>query len=497
MKIRIFKTPARMKSQKQLLFFFALIFSIVFQSYGQNSYKITIQSNAFKDTVYMGYYYGKFQYAKDTAVFNNKGVAVFENKTKSLERGVYFFVFPNKKHLDFIINNEQNITFVVDTSDVLMKTKVTGSKENQTFIDYNKAMVQLNKQFETLSEKKQKYANSNHDSLAIIDKQIQELSKKSIQLKEDIINKNPKSLISKIFLLTKDPDIPPLPIKEDGSRDSAFAYQYYKANYWENMDFTDDALVRSPVIHPRIERFFTQVLIQHPDTIIKELTPIIEKAQANPEVFKYFVWFLTFHFETSEIMGHDAVFVHLVDQYYATGKAFWASETVVQRITERANKLRPILLGKIAPNMALLDTNLTTYTQLWSVQADFTVMVFWDPDCGHCKKELDRLNTFFNTHDNNYNIAIYSVCTDTNLTKWINLIHEKEIQNWVNVNATRSALGHYHELYDVIATPLIYLLDKEKRIIAKRISAQNVGPFIKQHIAIRNKETPSIQQHNE
>jgi len=457
--------------------------------FSQNAYKITVKTNAFTDTVcYLYHYYGKFQMAVDTAYFNNKGIAIFEKKDKALERGIYFIFFPNKKHLDFVVNQDQVITFQVDTNDISRNTKVTGSRENQLFYEYNNRVSDIGLEIDAFKKLEEKYKDSNEDSLKIVQEKIISLNKKLLDQKQLFIDKNPGSLVSKVFLLTKDPDLPEPPLREDGKPDSVYLYNYYKNNYWENMDFSDDALVRTPVFHARLERFTSSVIVQHPDSVIREIDNLVKKTEHNRELFKYVVWFLTFHYETSSIMGHDAVFVHLVDTYYRTGKAFWASETVLNKILERADKLRPILIGKIAPNMALMDTSLTSYSQLWQVDANYTVMIFWDPDCGHCKREVEKLNSIFIEQGDDLGIKIYSVCADTSLVRWKNMIDEKGISEWINVNGTRSALGHYQQLYDVFSTPLIYVLDREKKIIAKRLAAENVPAFIKQFEAIKREE---------
>jgi len=479
---------------KKIMKFLLLLsfMTFVVQSEAQSSYKITVKNNGFKDTtLYLGYYYGKFQYAKDTARFDNKGVAVFEKKNKTLDRGVYFIVFPNKKHLDFIVNNEQVMTFEVDTTDIVRKTKITGSKENQLFYNYNKEMADVGVAFEALRAAEERMKDSGSDSLEIIKNEMKKLNDLMQQKRDDFVKQNPGALVSKIFLLTKDPDLPEPPLKENGRPDSAYLYTFFKDNYWMNMDFSDDALVRTPVFHARLERFISQVVIQHPDSVTSEIDKLVAKTEQTPELFKYVVWFLTFHYETSQIMGHDAVFVHMVDKYYKTGKAFWASDAVLTKILQRADKIRPILIGSFAPNMALLDTTLKSYIQLWSIQAAYTVMIFWDPDCGHCKKEVEKVNKFYIDEGKLYDMKVYSICTDTSLTRWKEKIKEKEIEHWINVNGTRSALGNYQELYDVFATPLIFILDKDKKIIAKKIGAENVSYFIKQTDATKPKENES------
>lgn len=451
-----------------------------FSVFSQGGYKITLRTKGtFTDTVcYLGYYYGKYQYAKDTARFDKKGNAFFSKSNKSLDKGLYFILLPNKKYFEFVINNEQVLTFDIDTSDIIGKLTVTGSKENQLFFEYNREVNQLGKQYEHL--KKQ------YDSLKIIDQQkalsveqdIKKLTDKIQQTKTNFVQKNPTTLIAKMFKLTMEPELPPAPLNEDGKPDSLYLYFQYRKHYWDYMDFSNDALLRSPVFHNLLERYLTKVIPQHPDTIIVELDKLIERAEKTPELFKYIVWFSTFYYETSQIMGFDAVFVHLVDKYYRAGKAFWTSEATLKKIIERADRIRPTLIGKIAQNIALIDTTLQSYIPLYSIRAKYLILIFWDPSCGHCKKEIEQLKEFYNSFSSEFGVKVYSVCTDTSMTNWKKSIHEKQIQHWINVNGTRSALGNYQQLYDIYSTPVIYILNEEKKIIAKRIPAKAVQDFI-------------------
>jgi hypothetical protein len=57
------------------------------------------------------------------------------------------------------------------------------------------------------------------------------------------------------------------------------------------------------------------VLLQQHDTLIKEADEIIAKAKPDSETYKYCIWYFTYETETSQIMGLDAVFVHLVKKY--------------------------------------------------------------------------------------------------------------------------------------------------------------------------------------
>jgi hypothetical protein len=95
---------------------------------------------------------------------------------------------------------------------------------------------------------------------------------------------------------------------------------------------------------------------QIPDSLIQSAKYIIEKAKVEKEVFRYCVIHLTSTYETSKIMGMDAVFVGLVESYYKPDLAYWADSTLLFKVNDRARVLKPLLIGKKAPELLLEDT---------------------------------------------------------------------------------------------------------------------------------------------
>jgi thiol-disulfide isomerase/thioredoxin len=284
----------------------------------------------------------------------------------------------------------------------------------------------------------------------------------------------------------KEPEVPEIPILANGRKDSTFAYRYFKTHFWDGTDFTDDRLLRTPIFHNKLKKYFDQVLIQKPDTIIKEVDYYIELTRPNAEMFKYMVWFATNHYETSEVMGFDKIFVHVIDRYYVTGQASWTNKTVLENLIKKANKLKPILIGEKAPNMIMLDTN-NQLVSMHNLKADYLILLFWDPDCGHCEQEIPKLKKFYDEYKEKYNLEIFSVCSDTSLVKWKKSIIKRNM-NWINVDGPRTLTGDYHEQYDIITSPVIYILNRKKEIIAKRLAVDQIPQFLKNYIQFAPKQ---------
>jgi len=211
--------------------------------------------------------------------------------------------------------------------------------------------------------------------------------------------------------------------------------------------------------------------------------------------------------ESSKVMGMDAFFVYMVNKYYKTGQAFWLDEKQLEKVIKRANILEPLLLRKKAQDLSLIDTagiktikklgidkmetseDLTKayyanqdaiqklLVNLYSIKADWTVLVFWDVDCGHCKKEIPVIQETYNKFKKEgKSLEVFAVYTQHEYDKWKTFIKENKLE-WINV-ADAVHLNNLKEKYDIFSTPVIYLLDKNKVIQAKRIGAEQIEDVI-------------------
>lgn len=440
-------------------------------------HNIKIQINGLKDTIcYLANYYGDKEYFRDTAKVDSKGYCEFKGDEKLLG-GIYLVVMPDeKKWFELIIDSEQSFSVETDTSDFIGKMKIKGSIDNQRFYDYLRFVDKEQKEAEPLRNLLEKVKNNKdstkllQDKLAVIDKDVQ-------NYKLDFIAKHPDSFQTKVFNASREPDIPEAPLLPNGKKDSTFAYRYYKQHFFDYIDLTDDRLLRTPVFHNKLKQYITTVVVQYPDSIIKEADTLVTKTKGNKEMFKYVVWYVTNWSESSNIMGFDAIFVHMVEKYYNTNQAYWVTPANLEKITNRAKVLKGLLLGNKIPNVTLQDTS-GVYITLYNVQAKYTILYFWDPTCGHCQKETPKLKNIYDSLKVlKRGVEVYAVCADQNLKKeWKKYIIEHKL-DWINVTDAQNVTG-FHTTYDIYSTPVVYLLDENKVLLAKRLSVEQLKEFL-------------------
>jgi len=85
---------------------------------------------------------------------------------------------------------------------------------------------------------------------------------------------------------------------------------------------------------------------------------------------------LTYSYETSNIMGYDKVFVHIADRYFKTGKAagIYDDEAVITKIIKRADLLRPLLIGAVAPDLSMIKASDYETVKKWDLKMQKPVM---------------------------------------------------------------------------------------------------------------------------
>ncbi|MFZ4401423.1 MAG: thioredoxin-like domain-containing protein [Bacteroidales bacterium] len=462
---------------KKSLFFALLLAS--FYSFGQkDGYNIKIKLDNYNfDTLYLGNYYGSSQYIKDTAIINSKKMFVFSGK-EALLGGVYLVITQDKKYFEVIIDKEQNFTIECQYDDFYKNIKIKGSPDNEIycqFVNYNRVKYELYSPF----QKKMEAMKDNKDTVEWCKKQLEVINNEIGDYKKKFMSENPNHLMTKVFKASKEIDVPEAPKKADGSIDSLFSYRYYKQHYWDNVDFTDDRILRTPVYHNKLDYYFKNLIIPSNDSIKVACDDIIEKTRPSKELFKYTVWYLTNRYEKSSIMGQDEVFVYLVEKYYMSNQAFWVTPTILETISKRAMQLKPILIGKVAPELIMPDTS-GAFVSMRSSRGRFTFLVFWDTDCGHCKVEMPKIKKFYDENKAKYGLEVFSIDTDSDLERWKKYIIENK-HEWISVTGTKTNLD-YHKVYDIISTPVLFILDKDFKIIAKHISIEDAKGFLDNYL---------------
>jgi|JI6StandDraft_1071083.scaffolds.fasta_scaffold03010_4 thiol-disulfide isomerase/thioredoxin len=452
---------------------------------------INITLTPFKNCwIYLGSYYGTGRTITDSAYLDGNSKGVFKGNTK-LTGGIYFVVSPQYTiQFELLMDAEQHFSIVADSAKK-EQFQIIGSADNDLFKEYSKVtsvkgkhLYDLNNQLAT--------AKTREDSLQIRDEIIK--GNKELQAyREDIVAKNPNSLLSMLFTVMKRPEFPPIPMV-NGKPDSLYPYRYVKDHYWDDVNFFDDRLLRTPFFEPKMDDYFKYQVSPEADSIIQEVKYMLLSARSGKEIFPYLLTKFTNKYVNPEYMGQDKVFLYLFNDFYSKGDTVFLNAASRKMIFDRAYSLMANQIGEPAPVLNLTDT-LGKVQPMYNINAAFTLVAFWDPHCGHCKEQIPRIDSMYKSKWKALGLKVYSVYVyDDNVPDWKKFINEKELFDWTHVYQTKAARdleiknnqAGFRQLYDARVTPTIYLLDDKKRIIAKQLSLEQFDDVISAKLKNKN-----------
>src|SRR5215831_2309360 len=450
----------------------------------QTGYQINITLKPYKNTwVYLGYYYGKMKALADSALLDANSTGVFSGK-EPLHGGIYFVVSPAKQILfEVLIDKQQSFSINADTAALPEKVVFEGSADNVMFQQYTRFANQVGKQIGQANAEYSQAKNAK-DSAASASK-LKVLADRMQHYRDSLTNKYPSSVLAALFMAMKEPSIPPAPKQPGGKYDSNFAYHYFKAHYWDGVNFDDERLVRTPFFEAKLEKYYKDLVVPHPDSINREVDHMLLYSRSSPEMFKFLMVHFVQKYVNPEYMGQDAVFVHLFEKYINAGQAEFFTAQYKEYVTKRAYSLMANLIGQPAANLEMVDSTGKS-RPLYNVSGDFIVVCFWDPTCSHCKETVPKVDSIYKAKWKKEGVTIYGVMVDGGKDNWLKFIKDNNLNDWIHVyqlpsqQTAEEAAGKpgYRQLYDVYQTPLLYLLDKEKRIIAKKLTYQQIDEVI-------------------
>ena len=472
-----------MKFLTSLLFLVLFAFNLQ----AQTDYKIKIEiKNYPHDSIFIGYKFGDKQYIKDTLTQTKKGHFVFEGND-TIKNGMYLVVLqPKNDFLEFLIDkNDHHFSMSADFKDLNNSLKFKKSSSNKTFQEYGDFLKSQRPKAEKL--RKQIHVQDSLKNTAKVEalkKELGNIDKDVIAYQKKFIKKYAGTFPALMVKSLTEVEVPEF--EGDEKEVQKKKYYYYRNHYWDNIDMTDERLLYTNFFDRKVSFYIDKLVPQHPDTISQELDLLLKKMEPNKEMYKYYLISFLNKYASSKIVGFDAVYVHLAKEYYAKGKTPWVGEEQLAKILRDAYLLDPVLIGKKAPNMTLYKQDGSSKS-IYDVDKPYTLLFFWSPECGHCKKAAPYLVKFFKEFKDQ--VEVITICNeigDDNVKKCWETAKDHEFNDMINL-ADPKYISHFKTVYNVKSTPTIYILNKDKEIIMKRIPAKDLPDVMKQLIK-RDKE---------
>jgi peroxiredoxin len=468
-----------------IIFFFVL----TAYSYAQNSGKFfepytdsaeveIILKGAPAGTAWLFGVYGDQNLLKDSAQADSTGKVIFKNK--HYPEGVYTVSYHDNSSLVFMLDRNQKIFLHTDKADVNGRMQ-TNSAENKIYYENRAYEADVTAKQNRIKKDMEKTQPGSKEYEAL-NNQLQKLIDDKARTVKEYQEKYPQSFFVKFKVAGQNPKLQ-YPKKPNGDLDTLVQTVLLREAFWDNYDFTDVRLLRTPVYHNKLVKYLNTMFYQRGDSLLRGAKFILEKAdKGDKEIFSYTVNYLLLTYEKPHVMGGENIFSYTVDHYFTREKAFWTDTVNIIRAKMRSDLMKASLLGETSQDLKCKNDK-GEYVSLYSIKKPIRVLYLYNPDCEHCQKETPKLKALYDKWKSR-GLEVYALNVAGEYDKWYNYIKELQL-DWVNVIDPKFE-SHYDRKYYYTDTPSVYVLDSNNKIVAKQLMSDNLESIFEEMIEKKN-----------
>ncbi|MFO7669445.1 MAG: thioredoxin-like domain-containing protein [Bacteroidales bacterium] len=481
---------------------FILLFSAVL--YGQG-YRIEVEMKGLSgDTLILGEYFTSRMVPKDTLILQKNGTGIFENNT-AFRGGLYLIYISPEKYFDFLLGDDQNFSIKADTANLAGSIKFSGSEDNSLFQEYKNFLQQKREELDQAQNQLTSTASPADSSMAR--KRVEEINHEMEYYMDQFEVEHPTLFVTTFIGATREPLPPEEMLNGNRRHDDSIRFFYRKEHFLDSFDPFDVRLLHTPLYEGRLKSYIGSVVPQHPDSLIAAVDFLLEGSKPEEELYRYMLITLFNHFAESKFMGMDVVYFHIAEYYYIPD-ATWSSADFISKLQENLDKNKPTLIGQTAPNLVMRmipsnhfqmaeqdtaikkDPHIGQDFLIHDIEAAYTILYFWEADCGHCQKAVPALyDAYSRLKEKDVKvISVHVINTIEGKELWVDFVNEHGLYDWINCWSPYS--NDFRKLYNLQSYPQLFLLDRDKKIVAKRVTPEQAEQIINNLIAIDSENKP-------
>ena len=244
-------------------------------------------------------------------------------------------------------------------------------------------------------------------------------------------------------------------------------------HFWDKFDMQDTVQVKNPEKGEQQLADFIQLLTQSPDSATRDkaIDLMLDKAKTNRTSFDYFIkQYEHYLYDGNSPMRNDIVYESVLRYLIKTDLL----SDLEKEAYRPAYKL--VLRNKVGQTAEDFSYELANgkKQKLSDTKAKYTFLIFYDPECSHCKETIHQL---LDTPQlvqlfSQLQVQVLAIDPWGDRTKWKNYQSQLSDQ-WINGFDAESKILSFN-LYDLKASPTIYLLDENKKVLLKDTYLQQV-----------------------
>jgi thiol-disulfide isomerase/thioredoxin len=184
------------------------------------------------------------------------------------------------------------------------------------------------------------------------------------------------------------------------------------------------------------------------------LNEVMQKIGGNNAVKSDILTSLIYAFEQFKNMPM-AGFV--IDEFYKKLPENFIDEALVDKMQAKIK----LAIGNKAPEISWEENGVQKKLSELNVAENY-ILVFWSTTCSHCLQEIPKLYEFSMS---NAAIHVVAVALEDNKTNFE--LFTLKLKGWTNILGLKKWKNEMAKEYKINSTPTYFILDKDKKIIAK------------------------------
>lgn len=244
------------------------------------------------------------------------------------------------------------------------------------------------------------------------------------------------------------------------------------------------------------EQIFTPLANTTDTTLItKEIDTFFEDSKDNPDFFHELFYTLYQYLRTSTAYPLQQGAAYLANKYIASMPELWETVTFTDKGETSGSVIRAdfkspqdfidqtalavLMFYRNPLDKPVTDLELRTpknkKMRIYDVpEAEYTVLYFYSMDCGLCNAVTEELGKMYRQYSPS-EVQFIAVYTGRDRS-WKKYIKEND-PGWINLWDQKRTSGMFDK-YDLMDVPAIYLLDSEKKTVAKDINPDVLGALL-------------------
>ncbi len=423
----------------------------------------------------LGYQYADGAYKIKSTHLNENGFGLFVNT--GLKSGIYYIFYNDSILKELLIDNGYEEKIAINYNIEENVNTLTGPAPTIQYNSFLKDLVEQDSKMEGKSLGKTVNDKKKHPAPKLENINSQGYSKQFDSLLQKYISTSTSNFLTAYLLAQTQVEIPEYtPPAETPNPDStiwAFQLSYYKKHYLDNLDISDKRLIRTPIYTKKLNLFLDQMTSQKPGNLCSAVDYIINKASGDSATQKFVVSYVLNKYEKQKNDPiSEYVYLHIIEKHYLQSGYSWITNNDIEVLNKEYNQLKPVSLGQLAPTIVLNDTSGQTIN-INDLKGDFIVLYFMNYECPLCEmitKQVKKTSQKFDY----LNFEIVTICLGNDEDDWKSYIKRHGIGNWINLIG-EDQMANIALKYNLRYTPTIYLLNSDKVIIDKNMTASQLN----------------------